>query len=51
MGGFDVLVDETTLVGLADRPSDANREAQEVSDIHGPAEQPLEWLAPRILEH
>jgi hypothetical protein len=51
MGGFEVLVDETTLVGLANRRSDPDRKAQETSNIHGLAEQPLEGLAPGILEH
>ena len=51
IGRLDVLVDEAALVRLAQRGGDADREAQEASHLHGRAEQPLERLAARILEH
>ena len=39
------------LVKLADSRGNADGEAQEASHLHGCAEQPIERLAPRILEH
>ena len=51
IGRLDVLVDETALVQLAERGRDADREAQECSHLHGRAEQPVERLAARVLEH
>ena len=51
IGRLDVLVDEAALVELAERRRDADGEAQEASHFHGRAEQPVERLAARILEH
>src|SRR5277367_5644255 len=50
MGGFDVLVDEAALVGLAQGSGDADREAQEAADLHGRAEQPTERFSAAVLE-
>ncbi len=36
---------------LAQRRGDADREAQEAPEVHGRAEQPIERLAARVLEH
>ena len=49
--GFEVLVDEAALVGLAQRRGDADREAQEAARLHRRADEPSERLPARILEH
>ena len=51
IGRLDVLVDEAALVELAQSRGDADGQAQEASYLHGRAEQPVERLAARILEH
>ena len=44
-------MDEPALVKLAHSRRNADGEAQEASHLHGRAEQPVERLAARILEH
>src|SRR6266536_2810630 len=44
-------VDEAALVELAQSRGNADGQAQEASHIHGRAEQPVERLTARILEH
>jgi hypothetical protein len=51
MRRFDILMDETALVGLAQGSDDADGELQEAFQLKGGAEQPLERLATRILKH
>ena len=51
IGRLDVLVDEPALMDLAQRSRDADGEAQEASHLHRRAEQPVERLAARILQH
>src|SRR6516165_8366493 len=51
IGRLDVLVDKAALVKLAESRGSSAAEAQEASHLHGLAEQLVEWLAARILEH
>ncbi len=48
---LDVLVDETSLVHLADRGHEWNGDVQELRHLKGLAQEPIERLAPGILEH
>ena len=50
MTRFQVLVDEAALVGLAQRPCDPDREAQEAPQLHRPAEQARKRLSAIVLE-
>ncbi|MCY1378974.1 hypothetical protein D9M69_666530 [compost metagenome] len=51
MGGLEVLMDEATLMELAQRRRDADGEMQDPPHFHGRGEHPLERLTARILEH
>ena len=51
IGRFDILVDESGLMDLAQGDRDANGETQEASQLHGRAEQPVKRLAAGILQH
>src|SRR6202048_3172202 len=51
IGRLQVLVDQTTLVEFVQSNADADGNVQEAADLHRRAEQPLERLAARILEH
>ena len=51
IGWLDVLVDEAALMELAQSRGNSDRQAQEASYLHGRAEQTVERLAARILEH
>ena len=48
---LDVLVNEAALMELAQSHGNTNGQAQEASHLDGRAEQPVERLATRILEH
>ena len=47
---LDVLVDETALVNLTNRRSDAYREAQKRRDLPGPPHEPQQGLTARVLD-
>src|SRR3989442_465345 len=49
-GRFAVLVDETPAVQMPDCGRKADRNAQELSDLHRRSDQLIERLAPGILE-
>jgi len=51
MRRLEVLVDEATLVRLAQGGGDAETEAQEASQLQGRAEQAVERLSAGILKH
>jgi len=51
IGRLDVLMDEPALMELAQSRRNTDGEAQEVSHLDGHAEQPIERLAPLIVEH
>ena len=51
IGRLDVLVDKAAPVHLAEGGRDGDGEAQEASHLQRRAEQPVERLAARILEH
>ena len=51
IGWLDVLVDEAALMELAQSRGNSDSQAQEASHLHGRAEQPVERLAARIIEH
>src|SRR3984957_14473467 len=48
---FDVLMDKASLVHLAERPREGDRDAQEIRYVHWPAKQPIHWCTAGILKH
>jgi hypothetical protein len=44
-------VDKTLLVELAQRSCKADRKAKEPAQFHRLSQEPIEWLAPSILEY
>jgi hypothetical protein len=51
IAGFQVLMDQTGLVGFAQSGRDADREAQEDADLHRLAQQACERFAAGVLEY
>jgi hypothetical protein len=51
MSGFQVSVNESVLMDLAEGSCDTDGELEESRDLHRFAEEPVERLAARILEH
>ena len=48
---LDVLMDQTSLMHLAERLRERDRDAQEMRYLHWPAKQPIERRTAGILEH
>jgi hypothetical protein len=51
MGGLQVLMDKSALVGFAKSRGDSDCEAQKATRLHGRPEEPSERFAAGILEH
>jgi hypothetical protein len=51
MGRFDVLVDKAVPMDFAERCGNADRQPHESVRFERRAQQPLEWLAARVLEY
>src|ERR1700680_1251843 len=48
---LDVLMDKTSLMHMAQRPRERDRDVQEMRYLQWPAEQSIERRTARILEH